>query len=214
MKKVVILLHFRMCFLPFPKDSMDICGLYFCFITVQKSLEWEQRMLMIFLVDVFAQNTDLNLRWSNEIRVSLKRVEYVGFCVSREGKNWQWRTYHISHPNGNKKGGGHLFSTLTKKTNWQTNSSQSLSGQGQEGKKWASGFLYPFLLRCLPFLFPQIEKLCFEKKMKTLSWWLHSGKLSFQTSIKRGDDKRFFFYGQKFQNKKGQSFRLARALGL
>ena len=115
---------------------------------------------------MFAQNIDLNLRWSSEIRVSLKGVDGVWVFASAVRGKTDNGGHIISVIPMEIKKGGHLFSTLTKKTNWQTNSSQSLSGQGQEGKKWASGFLYPFLLRCLSFLFPQIEKLCFEKKWK------------------------------------------------
>ena len=130
---------------------------------------------------MFAQNIDLNLRWSSEIRVSLKGVDGVWVFASAVRGKTDNGGHIISVIPMEIKKGGHLFSTLTKKTNWQTNSSQSLSGQGQEGKKWASGFLYPFLLRCLSFLFPQIEKLCFEKKRKHF----HDGFIEVNLASKR-----------------------------
>ena len=126
----------------------------------------------------------------------------MGFCVSREGKNWQWRTYHISHPNGNKKGGTPF--QYTNKKDKLTNKFKSVIVRPRTRRKKVSEWFFVPLSASLPvFSFSSNWKAVLWKKMKTLSWWLHSGKLSFQqTSIKRGDDKRFFFYGPNFQNKK------------
>ena len=141
-------------------------------------------MLMIFLVDMFAQNTDFNLRWSNEIRVSLKGVE-CGVLRQPLGEKLTMADISYQSSQWKYKRRGTPFQYTNKKDKL-TNKFKSVIVRPRTRRKKVSEWFFVPLSASLPaFSFPSNWKAVLWKKMKTLSWWLHSGKLSFQTSIKK-----------------------------
>ena len=198
MKKVVILLHFRMCFLPFPKDSMDMRPFFLLHNCPKKPRVRAKNADDFFGWHVCSKHWFQSALKQWNSCVSLKGVE-CGVLRQPLGEKLTMADISYQSSQWKYKRRGTPFQYTNKKDKL-TNKFKSVIVRPRTRRKKVSEWFFVPLSASLPaFSFPSNWKAVLWKKWKHFHDGFIVVNLASKRRLKKGDDKRFFFYGPNFQ---------------